>query len=152
MGQGAPLRLRAESRDDLEVIAACLQDAIVAAQDIRYLPGERRFAFIANRFRWEETPRAGEQPGANAARLAERVLCGVVFETIESTQSRGIGRSGAKPFLDLLSIAVEPSPSGQALVLTFAGGAAIRLNAERIEARIEDLSEPWPTQWQPRHD
>jgi len=143
MGPGAPLRLRAESADDLEVIAACLQDAIVAARDMRYLSGERRFAFIANRFRWERDP-------SDAS--AERVLCGVVFEAVESTRSRGVSRSGTPPFLNLLSIAVESGPSAHAVVLTFAGGAAVRLEAARIEARIEDLSDPWPTQWQPRHD
>ena len=47
------LRLKARDADDLEVISASLQDAIVAIGDMTYLPMEQRFVMVANRFKWE---------------------------------------------------------------------------------------------------
>jgi hypothetical protein len=55
-GADGALKLRAEDRDDLAVISACLQDALVAVGDIAYVPEERSFVFVANRFRWEGHP------------------------------------------------------------------------------------------------
>ena len=87
-----PLRLRVADAGDLEVLAALLQDSIVAAKDLRFLPLERRFALLANRFRWEGDAPDPSLPG-------ERVLCALVFETVTATQSRGISRAGDAPFL-----------------------------------------------------
>ena len=36
-------------------------------------------------------------------------------------------------------------------VLVFAGDAAIRLETAQPLCFIEDLDEPWPTKWRPRH-
>ena len=33
----------------------------------------------------------------------------------------------------------------------FAGGSSIRLSVERILCHLDDLGEPWPTRWRPRH-
>ena len=40
----------------------------------------------------------------------------------------------------------------EAILLEFAGAAAIRLDVARILCRAKDLGEPWPTPWRPRHD
>ena len=56
-----PLRLRAEDAEDLAVLSACLQDALVAVRDFAYDPGARVFIMAANRFRWE-----GCRPDAGA--------------------------------------------------------------------------------------
>ena len=47
------LRLRAEDGEDLRVIAAYTQDALVPVTEISYLPDERRFILALNRFCWE---------------------------------------------------------------------------------------------------
>ena len=52
----ALLKLRARDARDLETIAACVQDALVALGGMKYLPRERRFALMLNRFRWEAAP------------------------------------------------------------------------------------------------
>ena len=41
--EGAALKLRAEDAEDLAVISACLQDALVAVRDLAYDPEERSF-------------------------------------------------------------------------------------------------------------
>ena len=72
----AKLKLRAEDAEDIAVIATCLQDALVQVSDIAYLPEERRFVMVANRFCWEDCG----QPDGSA--LFSRVHCGVVFDGV----------------------------------------------------------------------
>src|SRR5260370_39766912 len=59
-GMADPLKLRGEDEDDLAVISAVLQDALVAVGEMAYFPKEARFGLGANRFRWEPPP-AGER-------------------------------------------------------------------------------------------
>jgi hypothetical protein len=63
------LKLRAEDDEDLGVISACLQDALIPLSDMEFLAAEMRFAFVANRFRWENClPRLrSTSPSAPAA-------------------------------------------------------------------------------------
>ena len=48
------LKLIAFDADDLAVISAHLQDAVLKVGDIAYLPRERRFAAVGNRFDWAD--------------------------------------------------------------------------------------------------
>ena len=89
-----PLKLRARDRGDLEVISALLQDALVPLVDVSYLPREKRFVLVANRFRWPEAERGTDAPvpvppppgqDASFADTEEsppfgRVNCGICFE------------------------------------------------------------------------
>ena len=154
------LKLRAEDADDLAVLSACLQDALVAVRDLGYLAEEQRFIFVANRFRWETgpcpLPREGHQ----------RVLCAVTFGAVTGVSYRGFRRADEDRILCLLAIRSKPAPTlpsparggglgkgdGGAVLLEFAGAAAIRLEAARIQCHAKDLGEPWPTSWRPRHD
>src|SRR5207244_12488326 len=45
-----PLKLRAEDEEDLAVVSAILQDALVPIGEMAYLPEEQRFVLVANRF------------------------------------------------------------------------------------------------------
>src|SRR5213079_3395622 len=74
-----PLRLRAEDAEDLAVISACLQDALVSVRDLAYDREGRTFVLVANRFRWE----AREAERGEAGRF-ERTVCGVAFGEVES--------------------------------------------------------------------
>jgi hypothetical protein len=57
------LRLLALDQEDLAIVSAHLQDAVVRVGDIAYLPKERRFALLARRFDWEAPPeRAAPAP------------------------------------------------------------------------------------------
>ncbi len=155
MRQGGPpepgrsaigLRLRAEDAEDLAVISACLQDALVAVRDLAYDRDARTFVLVANRFRWEGSA------GAPAAGVPfERTLCGVAFEAIDGVTYRGFHRSEEDRILALLAIRPIFGPSGGIIDLEFAAGAAIRLTAAAIRCRVRDFGEPWPTVWQPGH-
>jgi Protein of unknown function (DUF2948) len=140
----AGLRLRAEDADDLAVISACLQDALVSVRDLAYDRDARSFVFVANRFRWE----AG--PEGDAARF-ERTLCGVAFGEVEGVAYRGFNRSEEDRILSLLAIRPNPATSGGTIELDFSGGPAIRLTASAIRCHARDFGDPWPTVWQPDH-
>jgi hypothetical protein len=55
---------------------------------------------------------------------------------------------GGDAVLNLLSLTQD----GDWLVLTFAAGAALRMQAEVIEVVMEDLAAPWETQREPNHN
>ena len=143
----AALSLRAEDADDLAVISACLQDALVLVGDIAYVDEDGSFMLVANRFRWERAERR-----AAREREHERVLSGILFGGVTGVAYRGFRRSDGERLLVLLAIRAEPTEEGTLILLEFAGGAAVRLRAARIDCRVRDLGEPWPTAWQPRHD
>ena len=63
MAPDSPLRLRAEDADDLAVISAVAQDALISVKDLTYDRAERRFTLVVNRFRWEARPPASDSSG-----------------------------------------------------------------------------------------
>lgn len=148
----AELRLRAEDAEDLAVISACLQDALVSVRDLAYDRDARVFVLVANRFRWEA---AGA--GQAAGRVFERTLCAVAFDEIDGVVYRGFHRSEEDRILSLLAIRLVDgggsvsSSTGAAIDLEFAGGATLRLTAAAVRCRVRDFGEPWPTVWQPGH-
>ena len=154
VGRPPELRLRAEDAEDLAVISACLQDALVAVRDLAYDRDAKTFILVANRFRWEARAEAAEHP------TFERTLCGIAFEAVEDVAYRGFHRSEEDRILSLLAIrptvegprsAAAADRQGALIDLEFAGGAAIRLSADRIACRARDFGEPWPTARQPDH-
>ena len=142
---GNGLRLRAEDADDVAVISACLQDALVSVRDLAYDPGDRSFILVANRFRWEGCDAADERA------VYERTLCAITFDGIDAVAYRGFYRSEEDRILALLAIRAMPARNGARIDLDFAGDATIRLTAAAISCRARDFGEPWPTAWRPGH-
>ena len=137
------LKLRAEDEEDLTVISTCLQDALVPVRDFAYVPTDREFLFVANRFCWENGLR--RVPGEAAY---ERTLCGIRFSEVAAVSYSGFRRGNDGRILSLLAIRAENG----AVHLEFSGGATIRLEVARILCHATDIGEPWPTPWLPRHD
>ena len=135
------LKLRAEDADDLSVISACLQDSLVSVSDLAYVPEDRTFLLVTNRFRWEDGRRDGEISH-------RRTFCGVAFNEVGAVSYAGFRRSEGNRILSLLAV----RSAGDAIHLEFSGGAAVRLEVARIRCHVTDIGEPWPTQWRPRHD
>ncbi len=145
MAPNASLKLRAEDSDDLAVISACAQDALVSVKDLTYDLAEHRFTAVVNRFRWESK---ADGTGGQAAH--QRTHAAITFDQVEGVSYRGFRRSGEERILSLL--AIRPGDKFGTIDLEFAGGAAVRLKAGAIRVRIADVGEPWPTAWQPDHD
>jgi hypothetical protein len=137
-----PLKLLATDSEDVAVLAACLQDALVPIAEMEYIAAERRFALVANRFRWENCDESHADCGA-----FERVNCGIAFESVTGVRHRNIDRADRGQILNLLTIEVE----GGAVNLLFAGGGVISLDVERVRCLVRDIGEPWPTKWRPQH-
>lgn len=140
------LKLAAFDADDLEVISAQLQDAVLTVGEIKYLPRQHKLALVANRFDWEEAEQKNSAP-------FRRRLCGVQFTRVKSVRSRKIRRDDKDAVLMLLAIGFQAGdpPAGE-IVLTFAGGGELRLDVECIEAKLEDLGPQWETAAKPDHD
>jgi DUF2948 family protein len=136
----AALKLRAEDEEDLAIISAILQDALVAVSEIAWLPEDKRFVLMANRFRWEP-------PAEGPRRDFERRLCGLRVDDVRAVRRRGFHPREEDRLLVLLALRTEPG----VLYLDFAGGSSIRLEVGRILCHLEDFGEPWPTKWRPRH-
>lgn len=138
------LKLAALDADDLSVVSAHLQDALLRADDLAWLAEQRRFVLVARRF--DHAAPEGEPP--------RRRLVGVHFERVLGVKAKGIkpGRR-SDDTLSLLTVTFEPSeaPSGTA-TLVFAGGSAIRLDLECIEVRMRDLGPVWEAEGRPDHE
>jgi hypothetical protein len=141
------LKLRAEDEEDLTVLSSILQDALVPVANLLYLPQEKRFVLMAHRFVWEECIDVTLPAAQARSEVYHRVHCGVCFETVTAVQKRGIDQNDGVRVLELLAVRRE----GRAIELLFAGGAAIRLDTERLFVHAADMDEPWPTQWRPQH-
>jgi len=135
-GREAPLNLGAMDAEDLQVISALLQDAVFPMTEMSWLPGERRFALLLNRFRWEDTGRERHGP--------ERVRALLVIDNVLHVSSHGIDRNDKDTILSLLSVTFEPGAEGAGRVLlTLAGDGAIRLDVEALEAALRDVTRPY---------
>jgi hypothetical protein len=141
----ASLKLRAEDADDLAVISACVQDALISVSDLTFERTEHRFTLVVNRFRWE-----GKPDGAGGAAAFERTHAAIVFDEVASVSYRGFRRSEEDRILSLL--AIRAGDKSGTIDLEFSGGATVRLKVGAIRVRVADIGEPWPTPWQPDHE
>jgi hypothetical protein len=140
------LKLQALDGEDLAVVSAHCQDAVVRVADLAFQHRERRFVLVCNRFDWTTADRAKGRQGF------ERRRAGLRFERVRRAQLTGFDVSQGDTVLVLLAIAFEPldAPGGR-ITLQFAAGAAIRLDVDYIEAELKDLGAAWSTGQKPDH-
>lgn len=134
------LKLYAKNHEELLIISALLQDAIVPACDIKYIPKDNCFTLIAQRFRWDKFE---TEPSS-----FERILCLVEIRGVKQVQKLSFEKSSVCGLYELLTITLEES----FLKLVFAGGAEIKLKMNKEwEIRIKDIGDPWPGAHLPFH-
>ena len=145
------LKLIAFDADDLAVISAHLQDAVLKVGDIAYLPGQRRFSAVANRFDWADALKDGRNKPNDYVRRQTALR----FERVLGAKVQGIDLEKKNAVLALLAIGFEPveAPDGPGghVTLNFADGAAIRLQVECIEGELKDLGPVWSAKSMPQH-
>jgi Protein of unknown function (DUF2948) len=145
-----PLRLRAVDADDLAVIAACLQDALIPLNEMAFLAGEHRFMAAFTRFCREclEDP---DGLGCDGLMQRQSVL---TLEQVEAVRFRGLDPRLGRVRLELLTIVAEPEEGEGAcrVTLLFAGDVAIQIQARRLSAKLEDFGDPWPARCAPAHE
>jgi hypothetical protein len=136
------LRLVAADAEDLEVISARLQDAVLKLKDTAWQPKKRRFAAVVNRLQWENGGKS-------------RVRAGLHFDGVLKVQSSKVKLGAEEAVIDLLAARFTPNGGedpGGVIELVLAGGGAIRLTVECIDAELADLTAPWAARGTPDHD
>ena len=136
----ANLTLLARDIEDLSVVSAAVQDALVTVQDVAFLKAERAFVMALTRFRWEQPREAAEKAG-------ERVHAALRFDRVARASFRDLDRENRDRFLSLLSVAYDDG----VVAIHFSGGGVIRLEVDDLLCSLRDLDEPWPTLWRPEH-
>lgn len=138
-GAERPLRLRAESAEDLAVVSALLQDAVAQTSEIAWGRRRRRFSLLLNRFRWEDATLAGRQ-----GRPFERVRSLLVFDDVLAARTDGVDPRDKDLVLELLSVSFQPGADGTGTMrLVFAGDGEIALDVECIDATLTDVTRPY---------
>lgn len=141
-----PLKLMAGDAEDLQILSACTQDAVIKIGDIAFIKDSRRFAFVGNRFVWECA--ADRRVGPFA-----RVRTGVHFDDVKNAQFQYLRTDAKDAVVELLSIGFEAGEGPtDTIVLDFAGGGVIRLTVESVNAYLSDISLPWRTRAKPKHE
>jgi hypothetical protein len=141
------LRLKAVDSDDLSIIAACLQDALIPLSEMAYLAEEHRFVAAFTRFRRECLADPSRCEGMSMCQSA------LVFNQVEAVQHAGLDSRFGAVKLELLTLIAAPGEDGLIdVALLFAGDAAIRLRVREIAATLEDFGEPWPAPVTPAHE
>lgn len=148
-GGEKPLYLRALDVEDLTVISALAQDAVVPMGEISYDATHRRFAMLLNRFRWEDVE-AAEKRG----RPVERVQAVLVFDDVMAAKSMGLPAGDTETVISVLALTFTPSEDGAGRIeITLAGDGAIALDVEAIDATLKDVTRPYvaPSRQAPTH-
>lgn len=139
------LKLAAFDAEDLAVISAAMQDAIVKTGEMTFIASEKRFAMVCNRFAWEVNATRTKPP-------YERRRTGFQITRALRAEFAGLDLSRPDDVLELLSMSFELSddPSGIVL-LAFSGGTTVRVHVECLELAMSDLGGAWATDNLPQH-
>ncbi|NVJ96801.1 MAG: DUF2948 family protein [Alphaproteobacteria bacterium] len=140
-----PLKLMGQNPEELTILSGLLQDTTVRVGDIAWLPEEHRFAFVGNRFRWEKKRRFFRPKG-------ERVRTGFHLNGVLKASLHQIDLKDKDTVLELLDIEAHENGEDFHVLVNFAGGAAIRLTTECIDAVMSDMGDDWEALERPHHE
>lgn len=138
------LKLIALDREDIEVVSAHLQDAVVKVADVHWRPAENRLVVAVCRFDWVSAN--GTHP------QYRRRLAALRFERVLTCKCRNVTPHDKNKVLNLLAVEFSETdtPAG-VITLVFSGGAALRLEVECLEAELADLGPTWTATKCPDH-
>jgi hypothetical protein len=140
------LKLLATSDEDLRIIAAHLQDAIVSVQDFANLKKNRIFLIQLNRFMWEDVEKG-------VFRKNKRIRTVLKFDNVINVLSKNINTQKNKTFLDFLTIECKLLPDkNYEIKLIFSGDVIVKIKTEVIDVTLDDQGNPWESKTEPRHN
>ena len=140
------LKLVALDEEDLKIVSAHVQDAVMKVGDLEFLPTLKRFVVPMNRFVWEGKARLFFRP------RPQRRNSVLHFDRVLNAKTSGIARDRPAEILSLLAISFVPMDAPAGIVeLIFSGGGAIMLDVECVEARLADLGGAWQASSRPHH-
>ena len=139
------LKLIARTEDDLRVVSAHLQDAIVNTAEIASLEKNKIFLMQLNRFMWEDVEKG-------VFRKNKRIRTILKFENVIKAVSKNINQSKKDNFLDFLTIETNQMPDNNyEMKIVFAGDSIIKVVSEVIEVTLDDQGNAWDTKNMPKH-
>ena len=139
------LKLIARTVEDLRVVSAHLQDAIVNINDIANLKKNKILLLQLNRFMWEDVEKG-------LLRKNKRIRTILKFENVIKVKSRNINLAGKDKFLDFLTIETnQMTDNNYEMKILFAGDSIVKVTAEVIEVTLDDQGEAWDTKNKPKH-
>lgn len=140
------LKLLALDEEDLTVISAAMQDAVLRVEDLEFDKKNNQFLLSANRFAWEK--RKGFLKKSH-----ERRRTILAFKRVNDAKMRGFNAGNDDEVLSLLAlrfVQTGEGPEGQ-LELVMSGNAGILLDVECIEVQLTDTGGAWETRFKPKH-
>ena len=139
------LKLIARTEEDLRVVSAHLQDAIVNVSDIANLKKNKIFLMQMNRFMWEDVEKG-------VFRKNKRIRTILKFENVVKVNSKNINQLKKNKFLDFLTIETSlMEDKNYEMKIVFAGDSVIKVVSEVIEVTLDDQGEAWDTKNIPKH-
>ncbi len=139
------LKLIARTEEDLKVVSAHLQDAIVNTANIANLKKNKIFLMQLNRFMWEDVEKG-------VFRKNKRIRTVIKFENVIKVISKNINQSKKDKFLDFLTIETIKMPDNNyEMKIVFAGDSVIKVISEVIEVTLDDQGNAWNTKNMPKH-
>ena len=141
----AALKLIALDDQDLSIVSAHVQDAVMKVSDLEYLPAAKRFVLTMNRFVWEAKSGLFRQHN-------ERRQSVLHFDRVLGAKTSGIQRDKPAEVLSLLAISfIAISKPAGIVELVFSGGGTVMLDVECVEARLADIGGSWEATSRPVH-
>ncbi len=136
------LKLAAADAEDLQILSARLQDAVVKLKNFVWLPKKRRFAAVVNRLTWEDGGKT-------------RVRAGLHFDGVLKVQSNQVKLGAGEAVVSVLAVSFTPNGGedpGGVIEIVLAGGGGLRLTVECIDAELADMSGAWAARGIPDHE
>jgi len=129
-----PLRLKVCDAEDLAIVSALLQDAVLPMKETSWQPDINRFGMLVNRFRWEDKTHAEHRN-----RPYERVQSMLVIDNVQNVSSMGIDHTDKGQIISILTVVYNADK----VTFTFAGDGALALDVECLEITIKDVTRPY---------
>ena len=138
------LKLLAEDVQDLNVFSAYLQDSVIVANDIKFLPKTKKLICVFNRFMWEDAEKG-------IFRGNKRIRSALVFDNVLVVKSQGINPKKKTKIFEFLAIKTEIKNNHFDIRLIFSGDSVLSVKAEEIDSSLEDFGKTWETNYKPKH-
>lgn len=135
------LRLIAQTPDEVSIISAHIQDAILRSADIAYLSDDHIFVMMMNRFAWE------------MQRKKQRIRSALTLRNVLDVRQKAIVQERRTELLSLLALTFTPAatkPDG-IIELVFSGGGVIQLTVDACALILEDVTPAWKARATPQH-
>ena len=149
-GEEKALNIGAFDTSDLEIVSSLIQDSILPASEIQWLPNSDKLALLVNRFRWED-----KDLELSHGKIVERVQSLLMISHVKSVSSSGFSPKQKDKVLSILSISFDGDDGGFGNVLIIlSGNGGIRIEVDALEINLRDVTMPYiaPSGLSPEHD